>query len=634
MTNRLRNAEGDRTYHNTLGEGDDCPPFETQLHHVITNVLECEQHHHLYKYIADAIGEGASLPQFQLADFTFDEVNTRARRPNLEYSLTDENDTVVCRGRILLQQYRLLRPLQAYIQELQFRVGHDIIVWVGQPHLTLDELQRYMVGRYRASEPILNWAELMEGSRARAERDAREGLAELKDAVTALTAAQTTPRPHNALADFERGNRRTISDYPEFRFDKEWDQWSRSVKALASTQGVGEPIQNHYTLPTNPDELELHHRKSDFLYTVWVQKVRTNKGMLFVKEHTTDKDGHAVWEKLRDHYTRSQMARSRIDALRELIVTDRIPSQPRRRLSDYLTDFDKQVTEYNDLVPRAQAIEGSVYTTYMRAFVSGSQLAEIDGTFQTLVQTAGIHWGPDEIQQRYRDHLESRAQQLDALYARTRRGGRAANLTESLREELYGDDNPHNPDTYDDDDDAPDLQFQANSHRLSYRSQTDGSLYDDVTSDDDPDVEFKLYKAQTLGGKKWKIDWDIWRQLSQNAKRTWVTIDDKDRELILNYGFLLGTSQSKAIAQKAAPKKTAGKKPIPAKKTTPGKPAKSAMKKSTSKQPVRGINWSEQEASIIASLGEQQEGTSYEHDTALALIHQLAEIAEKHTIRR
>ena len=434
---------------------------------------------------------------------------------------------------------------------------------------------------------------MQEGSQARRDRDTRDSLAEITRGIAALTTAQTAPRPHNAVNDFTRSVKRNIADYPEFKNDKQWDQWARAVESLALTHDI-EILESAYVEPTAAmvDEKALHDLKSQWIYSMFVQKVTTTKGAQIVRAREDTKNGYAVWGELKDWYVSSTKASSRSDNLRTLIVTERIPSVPKKQLVDYLTQFEDHVREYNSMVEGARIIDDSLYVTYLEAFVSQhAQLAQVKNTLNAWNAIQPRPLADDRYRQQYKKLLEDQAATLDTQYQQRRAGGRrSTNMTESLYETLYDvDDDDRNSDT---EEDEYEMQFHrtVNSHVTSGSSDSGDSHYFDANDElDDVQVyvtkrDIMYYAMQLKQSKKYRIDWDTWKHLSKEAKDMWVHLEEKDKELILSFGFSIGErlTKGKSSQPKTAPKGSPSKGSKTTQKKSPVKKTNNKTKTTTS----------------------------------------------------
>jgi hypothetical protein len=68
------------------------------------------------------------------------------------------------------------------------------------------------------------------------------------------TSAASSTHAHDAVADFKRGIKRDLSQFPILKDDKQWDGWNRSHIAQARAQGMEDVMNSTYKPTTTEDK--------------------------------------------------------------------------------------------------------------------------------------------------------------------------------------------------------------------------------------------------------------------------------------------------------------------------------------------------------------------------------------------
>jgi hypothetical protein len=80
---------------------------------------------------------------------------------------------------------------------------------------------------------------------------------------------QPMPITGTTGTNFEKGTRRSVSNYKVFRDRKTWNQFQRGLLATAHMHGVGDILDVNSTIPTVPADLDLWNKKESFLFSVF-----------------------------------------------------------------------------------------------------------------------------------------------------------------------------------------------------------------------------------------------------------------------------------------------------------------------------------------------------------------------------
>jgi hypothetical protein len=95
--------------------------------------------------------------------------------------------------------------------------------------------------------------------------------AALRNAIAGQSRVAPLPTAGPTGTNFEKGTRRSVSDYKVFRDRKTWNQFQRGLLATAHMHGVGDILDVNSTIPTVPADLDLWNKKESFLFSVFTR---------------------------------------------------------------------------------------------------------------------------------------------------------------------------------------------------------------------------------------------------------------------------------------------------------------------------------------------------------------------------
>jgi hypothetical protein len=111
----------------------------------------------------------------------------------------------------------------------------------------------------------------------------------------------------SAITNFQKGVKRSVSDYKPFKEDRYFNSWQRHLQTTARSHNVDNVINLAY-VPSNPDEIALLEEQKKFVYSVLEQTVLTPDGILIIRVHSDTGDASAVYADLVDRYGKSTAA--------------------------------------------------------------------------------------------------------------------------------------------------------------------------------------------------------------------------------------------------------------------------------------------------------------------------------------
>jgi len=315
--------------------------------------------------------------------------------------------------------------------------------------------------------------------------------------------ASTTTKSFSSEELFKRGIKRDQTLFPTLKDEMYHDSWHRTFENQAHAQGVALVLDPDYK-PSTPDEIQVFDLMQTFMYAVLEVKVLTSKGKEIVRNHEHTKDAQAAYASLVRHHRTSTAAsiaaRDIMGYLTSVTIGD---GRFKGSTVEFLVHWSQQVKLYQKLMGGSSTFGDNEKLIHLvRAVSPIPELRQIKITADMLSVSTGTSLQFDK----YYELLSSAAAQYDAQ------------LKYKPKRMIYSHDvhqedddyNSHNEDTYDID--TPVSYIEANVHARSPPPRRPQS-----------------------SGQKVFMPKERWQLLSDKTKRTWDTIPDKDKSIILGY---------------------------------------------------------------------------------------------------
>ena len=171
---------------------------------------------------------------------------------------------------------------------------------------------------------------------------------------------------------FCRAIKKDKDHYPEFNDEKQFDNFRRATEAVARTHGTMDVLTPIFQAdPTDQAQVDLFRVQQDFMYAVFVDKLKTDKAKSLVRTHETTQDAQQVWRSLLDHQQTSTTGELHREGIMCHLNTHKLdPSSWRGTLASYITHWMNQFREWEALTPQANYIAGEVKRTMLQSAVS------------------------------------------------------------------------------------------------------------------------------------------------------------------------------------------------------------------------------------------------------------------------
>ena len=102
---------------------------------------------------------------------------------------------------------------------------------------------------------------------------------------------------HSQVEQFKKSIKRDISYFTVLKDKKQFKSWHQNLLATAAAQDVEEVLDPSYK-PSNDEEAKLFIEKQKYMYLVDMTILKTDRGIVFVGQHETDRDAQKVFEKV------------------------------------------------------------------------------------------------------------------------------------------------------------------------------------------------------------------------------------------------------------------------------------------------------------------------------------------------
>ena len=341
--------------------------------------------------------------------------------------------------------------------------------------------------------------------------------------------------PKTPSEAFRYGIKKDTTQYPMLKQDNGFDDWYRLTLSLAHTHDIYDVFNENY-VPVTTEEIELFKLKQQFVYSILVRCLMTDKGKSLVRDYEKDHDAQKVIKELVEHHRKSTKSDLESTDRLEYIMTATIsgPSSTwKGNARGFIHHWLEQVRKYEDATAQKDHFnEGQKQLLLQKAVKPIDKLDSVTAMNRAM-KAAGQSTGDYEA---YLKLLFSTADEYDKDNTRKHGTGSARKRNVYTHDlDIYSDNTPEGPSEYDIDTpldmvfghDGGDIHdqwqaFQAQRGFRPRRNTTDGS-----------------------GKPRFVLPSSSYSKLSFDAKKLWQQIPREFQELIVQAGKTSGdTTQS------------------------------------------------------------------------------------------
>ena len=221
--------------------------------------------------------------------------------------------------------------------------------------------------------------------------------------------------PSSVIHDFQKGIKRSVSDYKPFKEDRLWHAWHRHLLTTARAQNVEKVLDLHYT-PTSPEAIALLAEQHKFVFSVFEQTVLTSDGLVFVRIHSATGDATAVFRAMVERYGRSTAAQLSAAEIEGDLSTFRLDSTWKRTNLAFLNAWTTKTLDL-DLVLATPSSEAQKRIWFTRSIASKTLLAMSISQFEASSKLTALAMGPSYTPPPFStlfDHVKDDAIRLDS----------------------------------------------------------------------------------------------------------------------------------------------------------------------------------------------------------------------------
>ena len=154
--------------------------------------------------------------------------------------------------------------------------------------------------------------------------------------------------PTDIIRDFQKGIKRDITHYNEFKEDKKWTSWNRHLNSVARTHGVDKVLDPSY-VPETPADIALFSEHQKFMYSVFEQKLKTAKSLKYVRRHRTNFDAQTLYHELLVTYEIGVTQEINIDSIERDIHNFRLTDTWSGTLESFFTRFEHKILDLEEV---------------------------------------------------------------------------------------------------------------------------------------------------------------------------------------------------------------------------------------------------------------------------------------------
>ena len=298
--------------------------LSTELDHILTLVLEEEKDSSLHL----SLQENAVYSLPLLVSFTYDEIN------KLRFTNSKGNQQHLQIGKT-----RKIINIKNYILHMD-ALGTPVTDYLS---ITKEDFEVFMASNY-----------------ALFDRSNYPNFSSSTPKTSSTTSTPITTRSISAKAEFMKGIKRDITLFPTLKNEENWDQWNRSLQAIAHMQDVAVVLDERYA-PSSPDEVELFKAKQEFMYTVFEHTILTSQGKDIVWHHEHDFDAQKIYQSLITYLKQSTKGLLASSCILSYITSASLTSDTwKGSAHDFLLHWKDQMHQYEKLVDIADKLTDNV----------------------------------------------------------------------------------------------------------------------------------------------------------------------------------------------------------------------------------------------------------------------------------
>jgi hypothetical protein len=182
--------------------------------------------------------------------------------------------------------------------------------------------------------------------------------------TTSATASSGQPitvcfPPSSKASNFEKGGRRSVSDYDKLSSKEQWPKWQRATLGTAFEHKVEQVLDPQYTPdPSDLDEVELFANQQRFMYSVFTKCLTEGKAVDILRNYSNPKDtnfgdAQAIYSDLCDYFEGGAQARVSAASLETQLTTIRLNRQWTKTVRAFVTKVSHLIRDHKEITKRS-----------------------------------------------------------------------------------------------------------------------------------------------------------------------------------------------------------------------------------------------------------------------------------------
>ena len=291
--------------------------------------------------------------------------------------------------------------------------------------------------------------------------------------------------------NFQRGIKRDPSLFPELKKDTGYKNWKRETIAVARSQGCINVFDSAYH-PLTVQQRDLFQLQKEYMYSVFIKTLLTDKGRELVRFHEVDADAQEVFRLLDQFYTTNVVGQDQQFKTLHYITSARLGDGTWNGTTHaFILHFQEQIRAYHSYVKPTELLSEPLQLILLQNAVDGvPALSQVKTTQQQLHVTQGT----EITYHQYCQLLSTAALTLD------KQKSTSGSTTRRQRRVYYTD----------------------TGHEIFPESYNIDTPLEDLSST----IPYDVYETV-------RIPSDRWSNISQEGKQAWIKMSQADRASIL-----------------------------------------------------------------------------------------------------
>ena len=228
----------------------------------------------------------------------------------------------------------------------------------------------------------------------------------------------------DTVSEFAKTTKRDKNNYVEFKDEKLWDRFHRSLVIQAHADGIQNQLDRNYQ-PSTAEEQERDDMEGKFFYSVLDRVLLTDYGKTVVRKHLTSFDARAAYAEMVDYMTKSTKAHfTRKDLLTYITTAQLGVNTPNVTAEHFILYWKEKLRILDSISDDADKI-----STSLRLILLQNAVSQIDDLrkVQNNSDILAVQTGKALTYDQYYTLLEAAAITYDKSMSKAKRNSRLAN---------------------------------------------------------------------------------------------------------------------------------------------------------------------------------------------------------------